>query len=168
METRGLPWLVEGYKLLGIHEATKDGGAEVDKLWKDFKMGGLMGSPTTIPWCSGFVGGTLTRAGLPTTSTSQYNKASSQYWLGYGTKLSKPAFGCIVVFKYPNGNGHVGYVVGKTSSGLLLVLGGNQSDMVCVKAFKTGLIQGYVFPEGNYTIDYDLPIGDAELVGSTR
>ena len=42
-----------------------------------------------------------------------------------GKRLTKPAYGCLVVFTR-QGGGHVGFVVGKDKAGNLLVLGGNQ------------------------------------------
>lgn len=162
------PWITEAEKLIGIREDTKAGGEAVDQLWRDYKMSGLVGKAKSIPWCSGFVGGTLTRAGLSVASNTEYGKDNSQYWRGYGRKLDKPAYGCIVVFKWPWGGGHVGYIVGQSHMGSPLVLGGNQDDSVCVKAFRKDHIVAYRWPEGYGEPDYHLPVGDAGMIGSTR
>ena len=162
------PWIAQAEKLIGTKEETKEGGAVVDALWSDFKMSGLKGTATKVPWCSAFVGGTLTRAGVSVVSNTQYSRDNSQYWRGYGRKLERPAYGCIVVFKWPWGGGHVGYIVGQSHMGSPLVLGGNQDDSVCVKAFRKDNIVEYRWPEGYGEPDYHLPTGDAGFVGTTR
>ena len=58
-------------------------------------------------------------------------------WLSIGKVLPKPAEGCIVVFSRAGG-GHVGFVVGKSASGNLMVLGGNQGDAVRISEFSFG------------------------------
>ena len=55
-------------------------------------------------------------------------------------------------------NGHVGFVVGKRGERVVM-LGGNQSDAVNLKAFSEGDFIGYMFPKG-YAVPadaYDLP-----------
>jgi uncharacterized protein (TIGR02594 family) len=53
-----------------------------------------------------------------------------------GTKLAKPAYGCVAV-KTRIGGGHVCFVVGKDkASGKLVCLGGNQSNMVCYALYN--------------------------------
>ncbi|MBA8881743.1 TIGR02594 family protein [Phyllobacterium myrsinacearum] len=96
-------------------------------------------------WCGAFVGGVLVEAGLPA-----YPKgAGARNWLEYGTPLSQPAVGCIVVFwrgSKSGWSGHVGFVVGKDQAGNLMVLGGNQGDMVSIKPFGKDRILGYRWP----------------------
>ena len=64
--------------------------------------------------------------------------------LNTGTRLDKPAYGCVVVFDRAGG-GHVGFVVGKDKQGNLMVLGGNQGDAVNIKPFATSRVAGYVW-----------------------
>ena len=54
-----------------------------------------------------------------------YPLRECQSYLSWGEKLDRPVLGCVVVFTR-DGGGHVGFVVGKSTSGNLLVLGGNQ------------------------------------------
>lgn len=61
------------------------------------------------------------------------------------TKLSKPAYGCIVTFTR-QGGGHVGFVIGKDKSGNLMVLGGNQGNRVSIAAFSPSRVTGYYWP----------------------
>jgi uncharacterized protein (TIGR02594 family) len=82
--------------------------------------------------------------------------------MNFGTKLSKPAVGAIVVFwrgTPSSGSGHVGFVAGKDASGRLLVLGGNQGDMVSIKPGDTSRLVGYVWPSSDLSgVNYTLPI----------
>lgn len=166
------PWLEQAKKLEGIHEATKAGSEAVDQLWRDFKMSGNVGKSTSLPWCSALIGGCMERSGistrLPEGTKNPISKDSSQYWTQWGTKLDKPVVGAIVVFRWSPNAGHVGFVVGKTANGLLLVLGGNQSDSVCVKAFETDRIVGYYFPRNQEIKSYDLPIGTAAEMSASQ
>jgi surface antigen len=61
------------------------------------------------------------------------------------TPLAEPAYGCIVTFTR-KGGGHVGFVVGATADGKLLVLGGNQGNTVSIAAFDHARVTGYFWP----------------------
>lgn len=160
-----IPWLVEGRKLIGMNERR-----DTDKLnaiWQDVKRGGYKNKPE-ISWCGGFVGAMLVRSGLDINldipnykPEEDYVPESSQYWLRYGVKLGEPEYGCIVIFNWGGGKGHVGFCTGKTKTGSLIILGGNQNDGVNEKAFLTGKIVGYRWPEGSpYLPEKPLPIRD--------
>lgn len=158
------PWLDEGKKLIGTHEATAEGRKAVDDMWRDFRMSGLVGTSTTTPWCSAFVGACLERAGIPTRiKNANFSKDNSRYWLDFGSILDTPKYGCIVVFSR-NGGGHVGFVVGKTPEGSLLVLGGNQGDTVSIMRKGTGTVLGYRYPHNFIPSADPLPIGNATEV----
>lgn len=82
---------------------------------------------------------------------------SARSWLEWGTELSEPVYGCVVVFRR-NGGGHVGFVVGQKSNGDLMVLGGNQGDAVCISAFPRSRVAGYRWPEGIPVCTRPLPV----------
>lgn len=97
------------------------------------------------PWCGAFVGGIMAEAGLPVAK----NGAAARAWLNYGFPLDRPAVGAIVIFwrGKPSGwSGHVGFVVGRDGAGNLMVLGGNQGDMVSIKPFARNRVLGYRWP----------------------
>jgi uncharacterized protein (TIGR02594 family) len=98
------------------------------------------------PWCSSFVNWVMNKAGQGGT-----NNAMAMSWAKYGKKLTKPAYGAIAVFSYGGGKGHVGFVVGKKGSNIL-VLGGNQGNMVKVSSFGTSKVAAYVVPSS-----YEVP-----------
>lgn len=66
-------------------------------------------------------------------------------YLDYGTRLRKPAYGCLAV-KSRVGGGHVFFVVGELEDGSLVGLGGNQGDAVTYARFSRDSIDGYIWP----------------------
>lgn len=93
------------------------------------------------PWCGTFVAHCLKNADRDIPK----NWFRAKEWLSAGTAIPKPAYGCVVVFSR-NGGGHVGFVVGEDEKGNLMVLGGNQSNQVCVSAFPKLRVLGYIWP----------------------
>ena len=150
-------WITEARKEVGISELLGTGQKAIDKMWIDSKLRGLVGTARKVPWCAGFVNACLERAGIRSTRSD-----SSRSYLAFGDMLKEPAYGCIVTFSRAGG-GHVGFVVGKTESGQLMVLGGNQSDAVNIKAFGTDRVTGYRWPSGIPLDNRPLPVGNAAL-----
>ncbi|WP_436835837.1 hypothetical protein [Enterobacter asburiae] len=72
------------------------------------------------------------------------------------------ALGCIAVLTR-DGGGHVGFVVGRAPNGDVMLLGGNQSDQVCMRAFAPSRVTGYRWPAGVP----DVPQGISEISGQT-
>ena len=85
-------------------------------------------------------------------------------WAAAGTKLDKPAYGCVEVFSR-DGGGHVGLVVGRDRYGNLMVLGGNQGDAVNIKPFAVRRATAYRWC-GTQALPaphrYDLPLLDSD------
>lgn len=150
-------WVTEGRKLIGLSEVKgSQHSPEILQMWKDIKRGGIKDDET--PWCAAFVGACLERSGV---QSSRYESAKS--YLQWGRSLVRPCVGCIVVFTR-EGGGHVGFAVGRDKLGNLLVLGGNQSDAVNIKSFKTDRVSGYCWPPGVPNPDTTLPVvNGAEL-----
>lgn len=152
-------WLTEARKHEGEREIK---GPKHNPLivlwWKLIKRSGIKDDET--PWCAAFVGAMLETVGI---QSSRFESAKS--YLEWGSKLSAPALGCVVVFSRVGG-GHVGFVVGTDAKGNLLVLGGNQSDEVNIRAFKRESVVGYRWPFGVPLPIQSLPIASAETSGS--
>ena len=110
------------------------------------------------PWCGTFCAQVFKEAGLSDKVPKEFFRAKA--WENAGTKLDKPAYGCVVTFTR-DGGGHVGFVVGKTSKGMLKVLGGNQSNQVNIADFDPKRVTSYrwvsagTVPHDNR---YDLPV----------
>jgi uncharacterized protein (TIGR02594 family) len=94
------------------------------------------------PWCGVFVAACMKEAGLTVLPVHWYR---AKGWLDWGQVLLAPAVGCVVVFER-KGGGHVGLVVGRDSTGNLMVLGGNQGNRVSIMAFEMGRVIGYRWP----------------------
>lgn len=134
-------WVNEAKKFMGLKEIKgEEDASEIVKFWADIKNSGIKDDET--PWCAAFVGACLERSGLKSTCSG-----GSQSYLNWGEVLVEPIKDCIVIFKR-NGGGHIGFVVGKDARGNIMVLGGNQSDAVNIKAFNPARVVGYRFPSG--------------------
>lgn len=91
-------------------------------------------------WCGGFMAYVFAKANLANHIPQAFPLARS--WANAGTRLSKPAYGCVVVFSR-NGGGHVGLCVGRDKHGNLMILGGNQADQVNIKPFAKSRVLAY-------------------------
>jgi uncharacterized protein (TIGR02594 family) len=92
------------------------------------------------PWCGTFVGAVLKEAGINPAKAFYRAKA----WLDWGVAVA-PRVGAVVVFDR-QGGGHVAFLLGKTSSGQLVCLGGNQGDEVSIRVFDAARVIGYRWP----------------------
>lgn len=129
------PWLIEARKHEGQREVKgpRHNARIIDWLtrlkawWQDDET----------PWCGVFVAHCVGMAGheLP----RYWMRAKD--WLNWGESIACPVVGAVVVFTR-DGGGHVGFVVGKDAKGNLMVLGGNQGDMVKMSLSTPFLIAG--------------------------
>ena len=105
------------------------------------KAGGVDIDPATTAWCAAFANSVLGAAGVTGTGSLM-----AQSFLKFGTTVSKPTTGDIVVFERGangSGLGHVGFIVGVNDNGSLQVLGGNQDGSTNIQTFKTDRVLGY-------------------------
>lgn len=149
------PWIIEACRHIDQREIP--GKAEnpwIVSLWKAIKRGGIKSE--SVPWCAAFVGACLETVGI--VSTRFESAASYTTW---GQALPAPAMGCIVVFTR-DGGGHVGFCVGMTHDGDLLILGGNQGDAVTIAAFRRDRATDYRWPLAvPPPASFELEIGEA-------
>lgn len=108
------------------------------------------------PWCASFANWVLKKSGQAGTGS-----AMALSFKNYGQKAKGPGYGAIAVFSYGGGKGHVGFVVGKSGSNLL-VLGGNQGNSVKVSSFKTDQIVAYRYPDGYSVPDSAYSLGQVK------
>ena len=94
------------------------------------------------PWCGLFVGYVMGKSGRFVVKEWYRAKEWASPLL---TKLDSPAYGAIAVLSR-HGGGHVGIVIGKDAQGNIMLLGGNQGDMVQISPFKPERIDGYYWP----------------------
>ncbi|WP_018183973.1 TIGR02594 family protein [Kaistia granuli] len=135
-------WVAIARGYLGLREIA--GGRHDPKILEWWRaIGAPWFKDDETPWCGAFVGGALAEAGIAPPAKGA--GASARAWLNFGVRLSRAAYGCIVVFER-SGGGHVGFVVGQDPHGNLMVLGGNQGDAVNIKPFARARVLGYRWP----------------------
>jgi uncharacterized protein (TIGR02594 family) len=116
-----IPGPKENPRILEYHKATK-----------------LKSKSERVPWCAAFASWALKQAGLPSLET-----AWARDYLKYGTALSKPLPGCLMIYERggPGGDSHVTFFH-HSAGGLDFCAGGNQSDSVNVTGFGKGRLLG--------------------------
>ncbi|MFU8925114.1 TIGR02594 family protein [Acinetobacter puyangensis] len=135
--TGDLAWMIEAKKHIGLKENTSK-TAHNPTILKWLKSLGAWWSEDETPWCGVFVAWCL----------KQSSVAYPKHWyraLAYtegGAKLLKPAYGCVAI-KTRTGGGHVCFVAGKTSSGKLVCIGGNQNNMVSYALYNQSDFQEF-------------------------
>lgn len=162
MKQTELNWVANARKMIGTKEikGTAHNKQILHMLDSAFKATGQKTwiADDETPWCGTFVGYVMAESGLNKHIPKDFYRARA--WESAGTKLDKPAYGCVVVFSR-QGGGHVGIVVGRDNHGNIMVLGGNQGDMVCIKPFARSRVTAYRWcgtqPHPS-PVRYDLPI----------
>jgi uncharacterized protein (TIGR02594 family) len=143
-------WLAVARKLIGQREIVGPShNSWIAKGWARLGAGWFNDDET--PWCGFFVAHCLDAVGLPYPGKGMFARAKS--WLEWG-KASQPVLGAVVVFGR-TGGGHVGFLVGESASNWY-VLGGNQSNMVCITPIAKVRALGCRWPAG-------LPAGSIPL-----
>lgn len=128
-DTSGLVWYKEALRLMGTREGPGNANNQVILDWAaDLD---IAYPEDSIAWCGLFVahcvGSTLPDEVLPS------NPLGARDWAAFG-KACNPVMGSILVFwrkSLQSGLGHVGFYYGEDAT-TYYVLGGNQSDKVCV------------------------------------
>ena len=119
MSTTNEPaWLTEARRHLGVAEVPGPKHSPVIQSWLH-KLRAWWNDDEP-PWCGVFVAACMDTVGIPLPKYWMRAKA----WAEWGSRLSAPIPGCVVVFER-QGGGHVGFVVGRTANGHLMVLGGD-------------------------------------------
>ena len=121
-----------------------------------------------IPWCASFVSWCLQQVNV-----NEFSSPSAAAWIGFGSKLTSPEFGAIAVYQRVQRDGriqnHVAFVAGVDSSGDIILLGGNQSDMVSLMRPRGGRFLYFGLPTGFIATGYLPVIGNGITTGgSTR
>lgn len=151
-------WITEATKHIGLKEIAGSKHNPTILSWVK-KLGGWF-TDDEVPWCGTFIAQCLKESG----------RGVPQHWYralayeSYGTRLTKPAYGCIGVMAR-KGGGHVTFIVGETKDGKHLVgLGGNQSNAVNLMKFEKSRFTAFVWPtykddvlSSPYQARYSLP-----------
>lgn len=138
-----LPWVLRARNYVGVKEVKGRNHNPIiigmlDDMGKYSTEAKAWWREDETPWCGLFTGWILGESGRYV--VKEWYRAKE--WASNNlTKLAAPAYGCIAVM--PN---HVGFVVGKDAAGNIMLLGGNQSDMVKVSPFKSSGFIGFYWP----------------------
>lgn len=140
------PWLLSAASALGTSEAA--GPADNPDVLAMHSAVDGSALPDAVPWCSSFVVWALARSGL---SVPAGVTRRARSWLRAAEldtlELERAPHGAIAVLRRGTSSwqGHVGFLVGRTRS-LLLLLGGNQQDQVTVEPYASGDLLGLRWP----------------------
>jgi uncharacterized protein (TIGR02594 family) len=130
-----LPRMVsEALNLLGTIETPGSANSPTIMAWA--RETGLQAIYTAdaVPWCGLFMAVVATRAGKPLPTSPLWALS----WSKFGEQGGQPRLGDVLTFKR-TGGGHVALYIGEDTSSYH-VLGGNQSDRVCItRILKTRL-----------------------------
>lgn len=131
---KGLPKTISlALAEFGVAEVVGKGSNRTIIAWRDelnqagAKITGY--SDDDIPWC-GLFAAIITYRRMKNAAEVVKEPLWAQNWSKYGVKSPKASLGDVLVFKRPSG-GHVGFYVGEDSEAYH-VLGGNQSNKVCI------------------------------------
>lgn len=120
----------QAMRFYGVQEVVGKGSNKTIMDWRDelnlagIKIAGY--SDDDIPWCGLFAAIVTHRAGKPVVKDPLW----ALNWAKFGTKADKASLGDVLVFKR-NGGGHVGFYIAEDAQ-CYHVLGGNQSNKVCI------------------------------------
>jgi uncharacterized protein (TIGR02594 family) len=126
--------IVEALKLYGTLETPGSANNPTIIAWAK-EVGGEVADAykaDSIPWCGLFMAVVAKRAGKEIPKHPLWALS----WSAFGAKVPDAALGDVLVF-VRNGGGHVGLYVGEDASAFH-VLGGNQSDRVCITRVSRG------------------------------
>jgi uncharacterized protein (TIGR02594 family) len=149
-------WFNSAMKEIGVHEVGDNGGPDIRRFAEWAHCGG-----EGMPWCAIFANAMLEHNGIPGTRSPL---ARSFEHSDHFVRLPTPALGCIVTFwrgSPQSGLGHVGFYAGE-SHGLIMTLGGNESDMVKMEFLNSRAAHfgqfGYYWPKSVPMPDHLGPI----------
>jgi uncharacterized protein (TIGR02594 family) len=122
-----LPRMVqEGLKLLGTHETPGSANNATIIAWAKEADLGRVYTADSVPWCGLFAAIVAKRAGKAIPKAPLWALS----WATFGTEAGQPRLGDILTFTR-SGGGHVGIYIAEDQTAYH-VLGGNQSDQVCI------------------------------------
>jgi hypothetical protein len=126
--------LLKALELYGVEEVVGPKHNPVIMGWA--KELGITYNNDETPWCGLFMAIIMKRAERQVVEWP----LGARNWTSFGIPSLSPMLGDVLIFKRPNGGGHVGLYVGEDTNNFY-VLGGNQGNQVSiVKIVKSRLL----------------------------
>jgi len=140
VELEEFPWMPIATSEKGQKEVPGAGNnPRIVEYLKSTDLDSVSASKDSTFWCSAFVNWCVEKAGF-----AGSNSAWARSWLNWGRSVSRPRRGCIAVFSRGTG-GHVAFYVDAQGPDYR-VLGGNQSDAVCIASYPKARLLGFRVP----------------------
>ncbi|USD64334.1 TIGR02594 family protein [Vibrio sp. SCSIO 43136] len=155
------PWMKSAYKELGQSEIPGvKANPRVLQYFTASKFWGTDDSGGQNAWCASFVAYVMKSNGYSPVK----NAFRAKSWKEFGEVIESPLQGSIAI-KSRRGGGHVGFVVGKSSTGkYLFILGGNQGDKVSIARYPAHVWETFVLPSDIDASEGILPVYTASSV----
>jgi uncharacterized protein (TIGR02594 family) len=162
LDARDPVWITTARSLIGQREIKgPQHNSWISNGWARLGAGWFNDDET--PWCGFFVAHCVDAAGLPYPGKGLFARAKA--WLEWGEE-TKPCYGCVVVFGR-SGGGHVGFLVGESSTNYY-VLGGNQGDAVNITPIAKSRALGYRWPTSVKNHSIALPAMSGGVVSTNE
>ena len=130
-------WMPVARAEIGVREVVGPGSnPRIVEYLRSTTLGAPDNQNDATYWCSAFVNWCMEEVSIEGT-----NSAWARDWLNWGRKITRPEPGCVVVLSRGSG-GHVGFFI-EQRDGQILLLGGNQSDAVCITGHDASRLLGY-------------------------
>lgn len=152
-DSGSVPWLATMSSLDGTKWAPGDGKSSAIQSWLNFIGTAYPGmkpycdsaaSEDYFSWCGLTVGYCMAKAGIApifgASDTSRFLWAAA--WMGWGTAVSNPQPGDVVIFDFGSNDHHVTLFVKDNGNGIWSCHGGNQGHEVKVSNFHKSNVMG--------------------------
>jgi uncharacterized protein (TIGR02594 family) len=134
-------WIQWARKQLGQREVPGPGDNPTIAAWYHLTTLDQSYWHDETAWCAVFV-----NAGLMLNNIKTIRSAAAVDWLKFGTPVTTPQKGDVVVFLWDSGSHHVAYYLADAGGGRIQVIGGNQSDAVTITTYPKANVMGYRRP----------------------
>lgn len=155
-------WLRVARHHIGLREIPGLGSNPRIDSWQDRLNAGWLDGDNAA-WCGVFAGGCLLSQGIEPPERAY----RAREWATWGQDCGRPVVGAVGVQSFAGGKGHVTFVVGRTLSGRLLGLGGNQDDQVKISSFAPDAFETFRYPPDDEIPQGPLPVYANEQAASS-
>lgn len=144
------PWMDVALAQMKLGPATIAGKKHNNPIVQDYLKSVGLGATDDDNWCGAFVNWCLAEAGYKSLGAAGNGKGARS-WKEYGTLMTQPCPGAIVVFwrvsKYKSWKGHVAFYT-HTAGARVHVLGGNQGPgrQITYSSFLKSTVLAYRWP----------------------